>query len=222
MSSQGLIFVAAAVVVSVAARVVSAAVVVASAVNPGGTVDTAGTVAGEQLRRDQRPWQLVELLLGHTETGSPFRIEVESSPLSGPLWEAGERSNWEIQEESRAGTAPPIKSWDHLWQEHSEVLEAVWHLVESHFLVSLELDMVSPFFWPCWGCLGMSSSRSLCPSSSFEVACLLVSCCCLSLSLCLAALYGLLLPKMWREEEEEEEEVEEEEEEESAEESWLG
>lgn len=85
VSSQGLISVAAAFVVSAAAQVVSAAAVVASAVNPGGTAGTAGTVAGERSGRDQRPWQLVGLLLGHMETGSPFRTVVGSIPLSGPL-----------------------------------------------------------------------------------------------------------------------------------------
>lgn len=85
MSSQGLVFVAAAVVVSAVAQVVSAAAVVASAVNPGGTAGTADTAAGELLGRDQRPWQLVGLLLGHMETGSPFHTVVGSSLLLGPL-----------------------------------------------------------------------------------------------------------------------------------------
>lgn len=79
VSLQGLISVA--VVVSVAAQAVSAAAV-ASAVNPGGT---AGTAEGEQLGRDQQPWQLVGLLLGHMETSSPSHIMVGSSPLFGPL-----------------------------------------------------------------------------------------------------------------------------------------
>lgn len=83
MSSQGLLSVAAAAaVVSAAAVVVSAAAVVASAVNPGGT---AGIAAGERLGRDQQPWQLVGLLPGHMETGSPFHTVVGSSPLFGPL-----------------------------------------------------------------------------------------------------------------------------------------
>lgn len=83
MSSQGLVSAAAAaVVVSAVAQVVSAAAVVASAVNPAGT---AGTAAGERSGRDQRPWQLVGLLLGHMETGSPFHTMVESNPLFGPL-----------------------------------------------------------------------------------------------------------------------------------------
>lgn len=84
MSSHGLVSVAASVV-SAVAQVVSAAAVVASAVNPGGTAGTAGTAAGGRLGRDQRPWQLVGLLLGHMETGSPFHTVVGSSPLFEPL-----------------------------------------------------------------------------------------------------------------------------------------
>lgn len=83
VSSQGLLSAAA---VSVA-QVVSAAVVAASAVSPGGTV---GTAEGERSGRDRQPWQLVGLPLGHMETGSPFHTVVESSPLLGPLEEAGE------------------------------------------------------------------------------------------------------------------------------------
>lgn len=84
MSSLGLLSAAA---VSVAAQVVSAAVVAASAVSPGGTV---GTAEGERSGRDRQPWQLVGLSLGRKEKGSPFHTVVESSPLLGPLEEAGE------------------------------------------------------------------------------------------------------------------------------------
>lgn len=181
MSSQGLLSAAAAA--SAVAQVASAAAAAASAASPGGT---AGTAAGEQSGRGRRPWQLVGQLLGHMETGSPFHTVVGSSPPLGPLSGAGERSSSENQEGSRAGTAPPRRSWDHLQQEHSEVPEAVWHLVESHFLVFLEL--VSPFSWPCWGSRGASCSHSLGPSPSNEEVYLLVSCCCLSLSLYFAAL----------------------------------
>lgn len=93
MSSPGLLFdaaAAAAVVVSAVAQVASAAAAAASAVNPVGTAGTADTAAGAQSRRDQRPLQLEGLLLGHMEKGSPFHTVVGSTPLVGPLWEAGE------------------------------------------------------------------------------------------------------------------------------------